>query len=281
MAKATNVVPFPSLDFPEILAASVHSPGVRFGGSRNEVWLCPAFSGSKDVMLYVKPALTVRQMVAELVAAQVGICMGLPCPQPYLVSVAPHHIGGARGPVALRFGCEQVGPRGLARPVHSLNIMLEMLKKAKCAEGAAVLDEWIVNSVRGPGDVVFDPEGGVWLIDHEAALEGGIAADASATNWLAMRLAETLSLGERAELLKALRARAQPAQRAHLGRVPPELGAVPDGQRLYSEVIQFLRDRLQHLDYLLSHRVLPEQAHLQQHPIPDSTSNDSSGTTSI
>ena len=261
----SNVVAFPAANLPEIRSASIHSPGVLVSGSRNDVWLCPAFSGSDDLMLYVKPKLNVRQIVAELVAAQVGICMGLPCPQPYLVAVASHNVGGQRGaPARMCFGSEQVGRRSLARPVRSVPLMLEMLRKAKHAEGATVLDEWIANSVRGPGDMVFDPEGAVWLIDHEGALESGVAPDVAVTNWLASRLSEELSATERIALLEALRARTVGAHRAALGSPPPDLMRLQDGTRIYHEVVKFLHDRLAHLDYLLSHRLLPEQAHLQQ-----------------
>jgi hypothetical protein len=118
--RPTNIIKFPSGDFPEVFGASVHSDGVRIEGSSNEVWLCPAYSGSRELMLYVKPRLTERQVVAEVVAAQAGICLGLPCPQPYLVSVAMRHVGGRRDLVQTCFGCEQVGPRSAARPVRSL-----------------------------------------------------------------------------------------------------------------------------------------------------------------
>lgn len=188
MSKRSTVVHLPKNALPKIQIGSVHSPGQRLNGSRNEVWLCPAYSGSKDVMLYVKPNLTLRQLVAELVVAQVAIAAGLPCPKPYIVSVAPHTVGRPRGPAIMAFGCEQVGPRGMATPVRDRSLMLEMLRKVKAADGAAVLDEFVVNDVRGPGDVVFDPYGSVWLIDHEAALAKGVPPDEAVTNWLGDRL---------------------------------------------------------------------------------------------
>lgn len=185
MSNADKVRDLPKQQLPEIRQGSVHSPGQRLNGSRNEVWLCPAYSGADDVMLYVKPGLTLRQIAAELVVAQVATAMKLPVPQPYLVVVQPHCIGRPRGPQMLAFGSEQVGPRGLATPVRNLDLMLKMLQKAKAAEGTATLDELVANDVRGPGDIVFDPEGQVWLIDHEAALDRGLKADEAVNNWLA------------------------------------------------------------------------------------------------
>jgi len=279
--RPTNILKFPTGSFPEIFGASVHSDGVRIGGSRNEVWLCPAYSGSRDLWLYVKPRLTERQVVAELVAAQVGMCLGLPCPQPYLVSVASRHVGGRRGVVQTCFGCEQVGPRSMATPVRSLSMMLEMLHKAKAAEGTAALDEWIANPVRSTSDILFDPEGAVWLIDHEAALAPGIAVDEAVTNWLAQRLMEGLGLAERARLLETIRGRSLAAHKSKLGRPALELENVSRGPELYREAVGFLQQRLEHLDCLLSHRILPEQGHLGQNPPDTSAPDETSGTPNL
>src|SRR5262245_23473907 len=113
--RTSKVVEIRPTAFVEVRAASVHSPGQRLTGSRNEVWLCPAYSGSDTAMLYVKPKLPVRQFVSELIGAQLGIALGLPCPAPYIVSVAPHLIGGERGPARLTFGSRQVGSTFVVR----------------------------------------------------------------------------------------------------------------------------------------------------------------------
>jgi|GEM_PF-4470498 len=211
-------------------------------------------------MLFVKPALSVRQLVAELVAAQVGSCLGLPCAPPFLVSVAPHHVGRTRGPASLAFGCQQVGPTGAAYPVRNLSLMLEMLRKAKLTDGVCVLDEWIANSVRGPGDIVFDPHQCVWLIDHEGAFEAHVRPDEAVTNWLANHLAATLTTrAQRSEFLARLHGRAAPMIDAKLGRMPPELRQVPGGEATYGAVLEFLVARLHHLGALLSARLIPEQ----------------------
>lgn len=277
----TNVIKFPRGDFHEVLGASVHSSGVRISGSRNEVWLCPAYSGSRELMLYIKPKLAERQVIAELVAAQVALCLGLPCPQPYLVTVAPQHVGGRRGAAQVCFGCEQVGPRSAARPIRSLAVMLDMLRKAKAAEGTVVLDEWIANPVRSTGDILFDPEGAVWLIDHEAALAPGIQATEAVTNWLASRLIEGQTAQERARLLDTLRARSRPAHTAQVVFTPMELENVSRGAELYREATDFLKERLNHLDYLLSNRVLPEQGHLGQNSTDFSAKDEANRTSNL
>ena len=271
MAKGKVVQIQPTI-FPEVRAASVHSPGERISGSRNEVWLCPAYSGSSTLLLYVKPFLSVRKIVAELVGAQVGICLGLPCPPPYIVSVAPHLIGGPRGPSRLTFGAQHVGPHSRAFPVRSLSVMLEMLRKTKHAEGTCLLDEWIANSVRGPGDLLFDTQKAVWLIDHEGAFEASTRPDEAVTNWLATQLLEGLTRAQRTDFLTRLNLKLQPLANARLGRMPPELSQADRGPETYRAVIEFLEARLAHLGDLLSKRVLPEQMTLDD--IPEA-SNDS------
>ncbi|WP_416762258.1 HipA family kinase [Roseateles sp. So40a] len=255
-----QIIPLRRSSLREIRTASIHSAGVRINGSRNEVWLCPAYSGADTVMLYVKPGLTVRQLVAELVAAQVGHCLGLPCPDPFIASVAPHHVGRARGPTMLAFGCQQVGPTSLAYPVRNLSLMLDLLRKAKATEGVCVLDEWIANAVRGPGDIVFDAQQSVWLIDHEGALEAHIRPDEAVTNWLAGQLDITLQTrSERAEFLGRLHQLARSLTVAQIHGVPPEMRDIERGDSTYAAVLEFLAARLDHLGSLLSARVIPEQ----------------------
>lgn len=263
----SNLVILHPTTFPEIRAASVHSPGERISGSRNEVWLCPAYSGSTTLLMYVKPFLGIRQIVAELVGAQVGLCLGLPCPPPFLVSVAPHHVGGPRGGQArLTFGAQHVGPASRAFPVRSLSVMLEMLKKTRHAEGTCLLDEWIANAVRGPGDILFDASKAVWLVDHEAAFDPNVRPDEAVTNWLANELAQGLNRTQRADFLARLAAKLRPVADSRLGRMPPELQAAERGPEAYRAVIEFLEARLNHLGDLLSKRMLPEQLTLSNLP---------------
>lgn len=260
--RKNTVVSLPRLTLPELRTGSVHSPGQRLRGSRNEVWLCPAYCGADEHMLYVKPNLTVRQVVAEVVVAQIAIGMGLPCPQPFLVSVAPHCVGRPRGRALVAFGSEQVGPRGLATPIRSRDIMLEMLRKLKLSEATTVLDEFVANDVRGPGDVVFDPMGSVWLIDHEASLPKGINHDTSLTNWLGDRLRDDTEPHKRVDLLSALRAQAIKVRKLQLGPTPASLDRLVGGKDSYNQALEFLHNRLTALDYLLSKRALPDQGYL-------------------
>lgn len=214
-------------------------------------------------MIYVKPRLSVRQIVAELLSSQLAISAGLPCPQPYLVNLKPQFVGGPRGAPEFCFGCEQVGSSSAVQSVKNLAIALEMLKKAKAAEGVAVLDEWIANPVRHTNDILFNPEGAVWLIDHEGALAAGLSPGEAVSNWLAMCLKNGLPVADRVKLLSMLRVKSSSAQAPKIGRPPVELGHIPSGMDLYRAAMEFLRQRVHELDRLISQRIVPEQGYLE------------------
>ncbi|MDH4449584.1 MAG: hypothetical protein QE265_03195 [Rhodoferax sp.] len=261
--KEDNIVPFPGTELREIDFATVHSDGVPLSGSRNAVWLCPAYSGAYEHMLYVKPNLKTRQIVAEILCAQIAIAMGLHCAKPYLVSVPPHHFGMPRGNNFLAFGSQQVGPRSIAKVIRDLDIMFEALQKAKAAEGVGVLDEWTGNSVRHERDMIYDPRGTIWIIDHEAAAPAGVAHDEYMTNWLADRLRDRTDQHKRADLLQAFRKKAAKPRTLKLPNAPPpEIQKIVGAAQQWQDVVKFLALRLTELDRLLSQRIIPEQNYL-------------------
>ena len=149
--------------------------------------------------------------------------------------------------------------------------MLATLERLGLAPAACAFDEWIANPVRGPGDVLFDSELGAVFIDHEAAMDPMTAPDAAVTNWLAARVLSRIAPGKRPELLKAVRARASAARKAQLGQVPSVVQIAADGVVIYRSLLQFLADRLDHLDRLLSLRILPEQGYLTEPPNHNAT----------
>lgn len=260
-----KVLPIRRTELPGLGMASVASTGSRVDGFRNEVWLCQAYDATgQGLLLYVKPRLAPRALLVEALAAQVGQCIGLPCPDPYIVTVNLVFVGAPRGKHLVAFGSAQAGSRDLARPIHDIDFMMTTLEKLGLAPAACAFDEWIANPVRGPGDVMFDSEAGAVFIDHEAAMDPLTAPDAAVTNWLAARMFERIAPGKRPELLKAIRARAAAAHTAQLGQVPSVVQIAQDGVTIYQSLLKFLYDRLDHLDRLLSPRVLPEQAYLTE-----------------
>ena len=260
----SSVTALPAVDLPGVGIAATAGLGNLITGSRNEIWLCPGFHGdAQPVMLYVKLGLSERAIFIEILAAQLAHALRLPCPTPFLVTVSPHHVGRPRGAQVLAFGSQDVSERSMARPVRALEVLMDLLERAKLDDMAGVFDEWIANDVRSPSDVLVSPEGGMlYLIDHEAAMRDGLAPDATITNWLVSRLVERCDADSRVDLLRRLRARLTALQRVRLAQAPAVAQYSQDGVMLYTSLVQFITDRLQHLDRLLSERVMPEQLYL-------------------
>lgn len=260
-----KIYEFPVNELQQIELAAVHTAGVPMNGSRNSVWLCPAYSDDHEHMLYVKPALTLRQLVAELLLSKVALAMELPCPPSFLVAVKPQHVGMQQGPSILAFGSLQMGGRSTAKVIRNLDVMFEALEKAKAQHGVCVLDEWAANSVRHERDMVFDPRGTIWIIDHESAVPQGVAPDEFITNWLADRLCDRVDDEKRADLLAALRKKTAKPRVMRINGTPPELHRVSGATEQWKQVSDFLGQRMAELDRLLSQRVLPGQMYLPLH----------------
>lgn len=226
-------------------------------------------------MLYVKLDLPVRSMMAESLCGLLAHCLGLHTPRPFLVTVRPAHVGRTGQHPLLAFGSEDVSQRSLARPIHDLGRLLELLQARKVADLACVFDEWVANEVRSPNDILVSPESHVYLIDHEAAFPSHLRAEQPATNWLAARLIQGLDDRERLLLLKRLRGRLAALHRVQLGEAPQAVQFASDGMTVYPMLLQFLRDRLHHLDRIISERTVPEQRYLMAAP---DTLNDTPST---
>ena len=262
---------------PPLGVAASSGTGNRIGGSRNEIWLCPAYNQHGEaVMVYLKLGLPTRAMLVEALCAQLAHCIGLESPPPYLVTVNPRHVDRPPGPKALVFGAEDVATRSLARPVRALDTLLDILRRMRVDDLSCAFDEWIGNDVRSPSDILVSPESRVFMIDHEAALAENTAADAALTNWIAARLIEGMDLDHRAIFLRRVRGRIAALHRVSLGEPPLAAQYSQDGVAIYTGLIQFLRARLAHVDQLLSQRILPEQAYLT--PLADLPNADDHGS---
>lgn len=267
MPPANNVVALPGVELAGLGVAATSFPGNPVRGSRNEIWLCTGYAADgRQLRLYVKLGLDTRAMMAEALCALLAQCLGLSVPQPYLVTVRPRHVGREGQQPVLAFGSQDLSQHSLAKPLRDLGRLLQLLQARKMADLACVFDEWVANPVRSPTDILVSPESQVYLIDHEGALPAGHAPDQPATNWLAGRLLEGLSDKERAALLRQLRARLAALQRIDLGDAPGAAQYSPDGVATWRQLLQFLRDRLHHLDRLMSERIIPEQRYLPLQP---------------
>ena len=92
-----------------------------------------------------------------------------------------------------------------------------------------------------------------------------------------MRLTERVKPIDRPALLRSLRAKIVVAHRAKLKPIPSTVQVAQDGIMIYTALLDFLEKRLQHLDKLLSQRVMPDQIYLTE-PQP-TNDNEANGTT--
>lgn len=261
---ASNVISLPVVRLPGLNVAATSGLGNRITGSRTEIWLCPAYDANiNQVALYVKVGLSHRAIMVEALASQLAQALGLQTPDPYLVTVKPSHVGQAGSKSLIAFGSLDVSERSMAKPVRALDQLFRLLDKLKVGDLACAFDEWIANNVLSPSDILICPESRVYLIDHEAAMPPNTAPDAALTNWLASRLMEGLSDVERVALLKRLRGRLAAFHRIKLDSAPLAAGYLQDGAEVYHLLVEFLTARLEHLDQLLSQRIVPEQLYLQ------------------
>lgn len=258
-----NVVALPANKLPAIYIAATAQLGARISGSRNEVWACTAYSEGQPVNLIIKLGLSTRAMMVEVLCAQLASCLGLGASPPYLVTVNPRHVGRANGTPVLTFGVESVSERGHARPIRSLDLLLQTLDSMKVTDLACAFDEWVANDVRSPSDILVGTDSRVYFIDYEAAMGPHLPPNATATNWLADRLLERTSTSERAAFLRKLRSRMAALQRLQMGEVPSAVQFSQDGVAIYTQLLQFLQERLSHLDQIMTQRVLPQQMYLR------------------
>ena len=270
-----NVRSIRSNELPLLGIAATAGTGNRISGSRNEIWLCPAFGMSQEpLMLYLKLGLSTRAMMVEVICAQLAQCVGLESPNPYLVTVNPKHVGRPGGSKVLVFGALDVSSKSMARPIRALDTLLDILRRMKVDDLSCAFDEWIGNDVRSPSDILVSPESRVFLIDHEAALKEGMEVDQSLMNWIAHRLLDGMDVDERLAFLRRVRGRLAALHRVSLGPAPLVTQYSQDGVRIYESLVQFLRARLLHVDQLISERIVPEQGYLKESPSQAVSIND-------
>lgn len=266
MPTSPNVVALPGVELADLRIAATSYPGNRVEGSRNEIWLCAAYCHSEPVTLYVKVGLSARALMAECLGALLAKCVGLHTPAPYLVTVHPRHVQRSGQHALLCFGSQDLSDHALARPIKNLRVLMDLLQAGKVADLACVFDEWIANEVRSPSDILIGPsDRQIYFIDHEGAFPSNLRPDQPATNWLAGRLLASMDGRERDLFLKKLRARLAALRRVELGDAPGVTQFASDGVATYRLLLQFLRDRLDHLDRLVSERVMPDQRYLPSH----------------
>jgi len=103
-----------------------------------------------------------REMTVEIVCAVLGGLLGLPIPDPALVQMPDGEI---------RFGSMAEKAPSFRHLLAADAAAFERLKAWPQLAAGACFDEWIVNTDRHAGNVLYDGLKSFWLIDHGKALE--------------------------------------------------------------------------------------------------------------
>ncbi|MDP2488057.1 hypothetical protein Q8W38_01825 [Vibrio splendidus] len=146
--------------------------------SKNPVWKAPVkTTDSKTEFVYLK-LLKPRRLFAEAICAIIGRKIGLPIPEPILVKVPAHLMVELVGEesvdssIFIGFGSKDADYPSLNRVlnVEDNELIWEKLRAHTKSLEAAIFDEWIANSDRHWGNLLYDGGDEFIFIDHDLAL---------------------------------------------------------------------------------------------------------------
>lgn len=210
-------------------------------------------------------------MLAEIVSALVGRALGLPIPRPFVVLISRSALPQSRhwepeDVAALAFALEDARAVSFKRYVerHALGDaeIFSRLKAWDRLQEMLCLDEWLANTDRHLGNLLFDGE--FWLIDHGRAFNvprwprEPLHAARLYDSRLSDMLMGTLSEHERYQWRKVGIAFEQRCARVPAGDTPRQLVAFVDPE-LANDAAVFLASRASCLVQLLCQRLrIPE-----------------------
>lgn len=159
-------------DIPIEYVAAFH--GKESAGKDAETWVVSLVGQTKRV--YLKLTQNNLLTLTELAAAQTGRALGLNIPKAYLVEVTngdiPPHIDFNIADTLYCFASESCGDQSVSfeRLRRNKSSVIESWKEK---EETIIFDEWIANTDRHNGNLVYEPKTKTyWLIDHGRALCG-------------------------------------------------------------------------------------------------------------
>lgn len=130
----------------------------------------------EEVILYCK-ALAPRELFVECAIALIGRDLGISIPKPYIVLATPEsNYPNIEHPISepiLLFGSESIDYPNLFRKLEEgidKSFILPALSKCDDDYGIVLFDEWIANTDRHFGNILFDGGDKFFFIDHDCAV---------------------------------------------------------------------------------------------------------------
>ena len=151
----------------ELLLGTAYAPVERLQTRKNT-----AFRGDIETVggrvATILKLLKVVDIVREVICWILARSLELPAPQAYLVYVDPAVVNGRYegNPERIAFGSEETGRH---RHLHG-DEGEKLLRSWPLTIDCAVFDLWIHCTDRYPGNLIFDVNDEIYLIDHEEAL---------------------------------------------------------------------------------------------------------------
>ncbi len=154
----------------------------------DELWKGEGFDplnlGAESVPMYLRIGEG-EALVAELLCGCLARVMQLPAPEVFLVFVLPGRLRKSkilpRDKVGLYVGTRDIGGRSFAQMVSDdAAAAFPLLLNWSELGTVAAFDEWLANSDRNPGNLIYVDQS-LHIIDHAEAFGGSIRKDCSLT----------------------------------------------------------------------------------------------------
>lgn len=238
----------------------------------------------KTVTGYIKLTHDPRKVIAELATSQVGRALGLRVPRPYVAILDTADLREElnsdftnRGHIVC-FASKQAGARSysLERALNGTTAeILDQFESSFDIGSTIALDEFVANDDRNLGNIIYHPgKREFWLIDHGRALTGTYWTlwglddpSVSVGNCLADQGAQEWDEAKRNAVLESTRELISKCAQLCLDELDQDghfakIDAATDKQ----EIVNFLRERIQHTVPLLCQRLQLGHLPLTQPP---------------
>lgn len=146
--------------------------GLEPEGKDGETWKVWLLDNAKS-HAYIKLPNNPVSIIAELAAAQVGRAINIKIPAPYLINIDPRDIPEESRffgkNITIAFGSGSCGDKSKSFE-RIINDHPSVINDWSGMESTLVFDEWIANTDRNLGNLIYDPlTKSYWLIDHGRA----------------------------------------------------------------------------------------------------------------
>lgn len=250
-------------------------PGAELleGNSKNPVWKAPVKTTDlKTEFVYLK-LLDSRRLFAEAICAIIGRQVGLPIPEPILVKIPKHLMIELTGEEdkddCIGFGSKDADYPSLNRVlnVEDNELIWGKLRAHTKSLEAAIFDEWIANSDRHWGNLLYDGGDEFIFIDHDLALSESVKIDQAITqNLLFDFISEGTDEVSKARIVRKVRDEmCDNYSKVDIQKcVEICYGSTLFKKEVIDAIVLFLTERIRHLTLIIKNKLNPEQGELFQ-----------------